>query len=115
LLSKLGQTPPSAPFLPRGIVIRRAPPSVEAGIVLGPSPHGTDVVLVAHGWIDSRPDAGLFSLTTASWEAGNWRTATPEEAEAVRALFLAHAEAWGPTSVAWVARERTEAREGGAA
>jgi hypothetical protein len=35
-----------------------------------------------------------------------WRIATDEEAEIVRALFLAHAREWGPDSAAWVAEVR---------
>ena len=101
--------------LQRGMVlVRTARGSREAGIVLGPARevegrsvgmanHLTDdVVAVAHGWTDNTPTCGIFHL----WpEVRGWRRATNSEASTVRALFLAHAKAWGPDSLGWVAAE----------
>lgn len=79
--------------------------STEAGIVLGLAQEDPTSVEVLHGWIDCPPDVGRFTLRLATIERGLWRVATPAEAHAVRALFVAHAAAWGPGSAAWVATE----------
>ena len=91
----------------RGTVLRRARPadSVEVCVVLGPSravlfPDGIEA---AHGWVDTPPDVGLVNISYDHLRRGIWRVATPEDAAAVRALFLAHAREWGPDSAAWAA------------
>lgn len=92
--------------LRRGTVLRRSTPgSVEAGIVWGPSEHIPHAVELVHGYVDAPPTAGLFCLTHEHLARGVWRIASDEEAAAVRALFLEHAEAWGPDSASWIARE----------
>lgn len=96
---------------PRGTVLCRVVP-VDCGIVgivLGSSKMD-GCVEVCHGWIDNPPDAGIFDLPIEHvGHERRWRLATPEEAATVRALFLAHAKAWGPSSNAWVAADVPEA------
>lgn len=88
----------------RGMVLRRTrAESAEVGIVLGPAEVLSGAFTVVHGWIDDPPACGLFEVWPKD-VPGVWRRATPEEAAKVRAAFLAHAEAWGPDSNAWVAK-----------
>lgn len=89
----------------RGMVLRRSrPESNEAGIVLGPAKWPLEgMFTVVHGYVDEPPTCGLFEVRPEKIP-GVWKRATPEEAAAVRRLFLAHAEAWGPDSNGWVAR-----------
>lgn len=88
----------------RGMVLVDAQPGgYEAGIVLGPAKYFEGAFTVVHGYIDRPPMCGLFEV----WPKDVphvWRRATPGEAAKVRALLLAHAEAWGPDSNGWVAK-----------
>lgn len=95
--------------LRRGVVLRRAvpPDSREACIVLRSSSSQVirDAVEAAHGWVDNPPDVGLFHIPHEYLRRGIWRIATEEDAATVRALFVAHAQSYGPASTAWVASE----------
>ncbi len=107
-------------YLPlhRGTILRNMTPgSVEVAVVLGPQKpsrffekeaailRAADWVECVHGWVNSRPAAGLFSLCHQDLLRGIWKVATEEDAAIVRALFLAHAQDWGPDSNAWVVAE----------
>lgn len=97
--------------LHRGTILRKtSKDSEEVGIVaglkvggfLGPEYDGVEVI---HGWIYDPPSCGLFTLTFTSAKRGIWQIASEEDAAKVRALFLEHAESWGPTSLAWIVNE----------
>lgn len=97
--------------LRRGTVLRK-PHSNEAAIVVGP-PEGIvakmypETAEAVHGYVDERPTCGrvpvFFKYTR---EGRSWRIATPEDAAKVRALFLEHAQSWGPDSKGWIAAEQ---------
>lgn len=95
--------------LHRGTVLRKMTPgSVEIGVVLGPAGLSSDLqerVVCVHGWIDNPPDVGDFAIPFAHIFRGIWQIASEEDAATVRALFLAHAQQWGPDSRAWVVQE----------
>lgn len=98
-------TDPALLPLRRGMVLRRFNQggSDEVGVVLRPL--SDDSVECAHGWVDHRPDVGLFTVSFEHLRRGVWRVASPEDVAKVRALFLAHAEDYGTTSAAWVVAE----------
>ena len=105
---RVGVTRAELHHLRRGTILRRARPSgsVEVGVVLGPSPLMPEGrVECAHGWIDTPPDVGLFSVGHDHLRRGIWQIASEEDAAIVRALFLAHAREWGPDSAAWAAAD----------
>jgi hypothetical protein len=91
-------------LVPGMVLIRARPGSNEAGIVLGPLDHPLlkGLWTVVHGYLDEPATCGLFEIGPSD-VPHVWRRATPEEAAIVRALFVEHANAWGPDSNAWVA------------
>lgn len=97
--------------LRRGTVLRK-PGSNEAAIVIGPHEFEPDVAEAVHGYVDERPTCGTFPVFFKYTREGrSWRIATPSDATKVRALFIAHATAWGPDSRGWIAAEE-EGRDG---
>ena len=89
-------------LLQRGMVlVTTVKDASEACIVWGPYERRPGWFTAVHGWVDNPPDCGFFEIPSLRY----WRRATPEEAAQVRALFLEHAQAWGPDSHGWVAKD----------